>query len=470
MSEAARLRLEEVKKEKKLVEKELSVLVTVVEDLRKSRDALTPRSAAQDGVGSPRHNVSASPRSPSTTLSKSVSSPSPRSLLSPRELQGSPRSADALSSPRHSKPLSYLPEDLRGSREVIIVPPRGTKTPSPRRSLSVATRPVMPKLSVTSPPASPLQAEPVIREVLRTEEAYVRDLGLVLKHFVEPCRSVLRHDEVATLFANTDKLEELHKVFYAELCVESKLPHDVQNWGRVFKQHVMAFRTQYQRYTKNQGKARMCRIALEQGHEQFRATIAAALKHPDIRLTDLNSYLIKPVQRICKYPLLLRELSKAFEGMGIVNEAARRDLAESMAEMGDVLMEANDFMSTLRPSRMPTPEASVAVAGVFAPHEAVCEFCKKAVSPKERREEEGLLFHTGLCYVRYLGQYLSGVVLSREELDQALVRAQEEQARAQGLLQDADIEKALIVPSLQEHLRSVSARLDEDEDEIDDDP
>lgn len=142
--------------------------------------------------------------------------------------------------------------------------------------------------------------------------------------------------------------------------------------------------------------------------------LTKALKHPEIRLTDLNSYLIKPVQRICKYPLLLRELSKAFEGMGIVNDEAKNDLSIAMGGMSEVLKKANDYMSTLRSENAAPPSADAAVpapaVAAAAPVAAavvddglvgnICNFCKKPVSVAERRMEDGVVYHAELCYNR----------------------------------------------------------------------
>jgi hypothetical protein len=46
---------------------------------------------------------------------------------------------------------------------------------------------------------------------------------------------------------------------------------------------------------------------------QFRAFLAHMRNHRGCRGLDLLSFLIMPVQRVCKYPLLLRELMKSFK-------------------------------------------------------------------------------------------------------------------------------------------------------------
>ena len=105
------------------------------------------------------------------------------------------------------------------------------------------------------------------------------------------------------------------------------------------------FRELYQRYTKNQKAVRILRMRLMKEDEAFKTW---ALERQLTLRNDLNSFLILPVQRICKYPLLLRELNKSYDTLQVSNDAAKQDLEIAMAEMSDCLTEANDFMMTIR--------------------------------------------------------------------------------------------------------------------------
>jgi len=49
---------------------------------------------------------------------------------------------------------------------------------------------------------------------------------------------------------------------------------------------------------------------LQHSNAQFKAFLNECKKDPRCRLLNLYNFLIKPVQRLCKYPLLLRELYK----------------------------------------------------------------------------------------------------------------------------------------------------------------
>ena len=238
--------------------------------------------------------------------------------------------------------------------------------------------------------------DPIVNEILKTEETYLTDLGLIIEHFIKPCResSVISDEDIKTVFCNIEKLKALHEIVVVGLHAEGKKPAKIQNWGLVFKTYEASFRSEYQAYTKNQSKARVRRVELEED-EKFKAFLTAALAHPDLRLLDLNSYLIKPVQRICKYPLLLRELNKAFDGMGIVNEEAKKDLTIAMGGMNEVLKKANDYMTSLRSTRS-TPVGTARIA----PDGNVCAFCKKPVHASERRMEDGLVYHAELCFSR----------------------------------------------------------------------
>lgn len=59
---------------------------------------------------------------------------------------------------------------------------------------------------------------------------------------------------------------------------------------------------------------------------------------PATRHLDLASYLIKPVQRICKYPLLLLEIIKSTSSAHV----DRRNLEIALAKLQNVIMVIND--------------------------------------------------------------------------------------------------------------------------------
>lgn len=130
--------------------------------------------------------------------------------------------------------------------------------------------------------------DPIINEIIKTEEAYIRgkptkrefvfvvdscfaDLGLILEHFVTPCKegNIVSEEDLKIVFCNMEKLKKLHETVIVGLHAEAKKPPKIQNWGLVFKTYEASFRAEYQVYTKNQSKARARRLALEQ-EEKFK--------------------------------------------------------------------------------------------------------------------------------------------------------------------------------------------------------
>ena len=147
------------------------------------------------------------------------------------------------------------------------------------------------------------------------------------------------------LFCNVEELADLHAAVLAAFKLESRKSQQDQNWGAIIMLYNVEFRELYQRYTKNQKAVRILRMRLMKEDEAFKTW---ALERQLTLRNDLNSFLILPVQRICKYPLLLRELNKSYDTLQVSNDAAKQDLEIAMAEMSDCLTEANDFMMTIR--------------------------------------------------------------------------------------------------------------------------
>lgn len=336
----------------------------------------------------------------------------------------------------------------------------------------------------------------VVNELIKTEESYLADLETLISVFVVPCRHVLNSQEQLDLYCNVEALKGLHEAVVSEMRVEAGKAAEQQDWGAIFERHVEAFRREYQLYTKNQERSHAVRSELEKSNVAFGELMRQAARLPQVRRQDLKSFLIKPVQRICKYPLLLRELSKAMDGAGVQNLEAKRHLGQAMNAMSDVLKDANDFMRTLRPKRakqmseeLSKEEGNGNGAAVAAAAAAVvsCCFCGKPISSaSESRVSEDKPYHAGLCYLRSLSQQVS--LKAKEERSTVekktmqkkvvhRVKTEEENDldrvldRCANMAETFAVDSSFIIPNLvKTHSNDDDDNNDDDNEEIDPDP
>jgi cell division control protein 24 len=110
-------------------------------------------------------------------------------------------------------------------------------------------------------------------------------------------QQILNKTQVEELFANLPELLDFQRRFI--LALESTLAQapEEQRIGQLFLQHEQAFYV-YEPFCGNYKTA--TKIALQEKDK------LAALTHLIEPTYGLQSYLIKPVQRVCKYPLLLK--------------------------------------------------------------------------------------------------------------------------------------------------------------------
>ncbi|MEQ2179135.1 hypothetical protein GOODEAATRI_021512 [Goodea atripinnis] len=146
--------------------------------------------------------------------------------------------------------------------------------------------------------------EKILEELLSTEREYVKALGYVREHyFPELERADVPQDlrgQRGSIFGNLEKLHDFHRHYFLdelESCV--KEPFRV---GRCFLHHRESFAL-YALYSKN--KPQSDRLLTIHGKTFF--------KQKQLKLgdkMDLWSYLLKPVQRISKYSLLLQDMMR----------------------------------------------------------------------------------------------------------------------------------------------------------------
>ena len=184
----------------------------------------------------------------------------------------------------------------------------------------------------------------IMEELLHTERVYVQDLRTCLQTYltemtsgVEKKPAGIRNKE-ATIFGNMQDIFHFHSHVFLKELDGCRRPADV---GRCFVARAAEFERLYVDYCKN--KPASSKLVLEHGGAYFRHIQA---KHGLSFASSLDSCLLKPVQRMSKYHLLLRDLvSCCAEGEG-------GEIRDALEVMRGVPEKANDAMlASLQPAR-----------------------------------------------------------------------------------------------------------------------
>ncbi|KAJ1602795.1 hypothetical protein NDA14_001027 [Ustilago hordei] len=149
----------------------------------------------------------------------------------------------------------------------------------------------------------------VIRELLTTERKYVQDLE-VLQNYARALAQydILPPDTLHNLFGNLNKLVDVQRRFL--ICVEENVrrPPDEQHFGHVFMTMEEDFAV-YEPFCANYNLA--LDLINQEAHNLVRLKGMPSAQGCYLDPAyELPTFMIKPVQRICKYPLLLEQLLK----------------------------------------------------------------------------------------------------------------------------------------------------------------
>uniref|UniRef100_A0A803TPF8 Kalirin n=1 Tax=Anolis carolinensis TaxID=28377 RepID=A0A803TPF8_ANOCA len=173
----------------------------------------------------------------------------------------------------------------------------------------------------------------IMAELLQTEKAYVRDLHECLETYLWEMTSgveeippgILNKEHI--IFGNIQEIYDFHNnIFLKELEKYEQLPEDVGHcfvtWADKFQMYVT--------YCKN--KPDSSQLILEHA-----GTFFDEIQQRHGLANSISSYLIKPVQRITKYQLLLKELLTCCE-------EGKGELKDGLEVMLSVPKKANDAM------------------------------------------------------------------------------------------------------------------------------
>ncbi|KAM5283558.1 rho guanine nucleotide exchange factor TIAM2 isoform 3-T7 [Hipposideros larvatus] len=160
----------------------------------------------------------------------------------------------------------------------------------------------------------------VIQELVDTEKSYVKDLSCLFELYLEPLQNetFLTQDEMESLFGSLPEMLEFQKVFletledgisassdFNLLETPSQFRKLLFSLGGSFLYYADHFKL-YSGFCANHIKVQKV-LERAKTDKAFKAFLDA--RNPTKQHSStLESYLIKPVQRVLKYPLLLKEL------------------------------------------------------------------------------------------------------------------------------------------------------------------
>ncbi|TMW47178.1 hypothetical protein DOY81_007753, partial [Sarcophaga bullata] len=164
-----------------------------------------------------------------------------------------------------------------------------------------------------------VERKEIITEVVETEEKYGRDLQIILEEFCHPMlvAGLLTQEQLSAIFLNTEELLENNQTLAERMrdALDIALEQGdddllTVNIGKIFLESTQMLHA-FESYCVRQAGASLLLANLEKEKELLRIFLKVSqMENAVLRRMNLNSFLMVPVQRVTKYPLLLARLYK----------------------------------------------------------------------------------------------------------------------------------------------------------------
>uniref|UniRef100_A0A096MIL8 MCF.2 cell line derived transforming sequence-like 2 n=1 Tax=Poecilia formosa TaxID=48698 RepID=A0A096MIL8_POEFO len=177
----------------------------------------------------------------------------------------------------------------------------------------------------------------IITELIESERIYVEELQSIMEGYVaelnnsEICHLIppTLENKQDVLFGNLPEIYDFHnKTFLMELENCAVNPELIGTCFLKRKEELQV----YEKYCQNKPRSEV--VWRQCGDSLFFQECQKKLDHK----LSLDAYLLKPVQRITKYQLMLKEMLKCSKGEGMA------ELEEALATMLDIVKSVNDSM------------------------------------------------------------------------------------------------------------------------------
>ncbi|XP_055006529.1 dynamin-binding protein [Boleophthalmus pectinirostris] len=180
----------------------------------------------------------------------------------------------------------------------------------------------------------------VIEELLQTEKDYIKDLQMCVEEIIEPLQQKqVKNVDFEGLFGNITSVIDLSQRLFDEL-------QESDSIGKVFLTFKVELEEVYKIYCQNHDDS----ISLLETYEKNEAVQKHVLECLErlrgiyrgwgkTNYINLGSFLIKPVQRVMRYPLLLMEL------LGATPESHhdRTELTQALQAIKEINVNINEY-------------------------------------------------------------------------------------------------------------------------------
>uniref|UniRef100_A0A3B5N0B9 DH domain-containing protein n=1 Tax=Xiphophorus couchianus TaxID=32473 RepID=A0A3B5N0B9_9TELE len=277
-------------------------------------------------------SISSDERAPSATPSDPSDPPAsgqrPLSLISTLSSGSGSSRDDYVAPPPESEAsfgvdLNQNPSPEKRGRSFVHNNNNNNKASTPSRASS-RRQPALPFVGATMVPDPKLKyLDRIVMEIIETERMYVRDLKIIvedyLAHVIDESDLSNQPKLVCDLFGNIEDIYEFNSELLQDLercdndpvAIASCFVSKSEDFD-IYTQYCTSYPESVEALTKCMNNISVAKFFRDR---------QASLKHS----LPLGSYLLKPVQRILKYHLLLQEIAKHFgpqkEGYDVVEEA-----------------------------------------------------------------------------------------------------------------------------------------------------
>uniref|UniRef100_A0A672LEJ3 Dynamin-binding protein n=1 Tax=Sinocyclocheilus grahami TaxID=75366 RepID=A0A672LEJ3_SINGR len=176
----------------------------------------------------------------------------------------------------------------------------------------------------------------VIEELLQTEHDYIKDLQMCVKEIIHPLqKKQVQSIDFDGLFGNINSVIELSSRLYKTL-----QDTDSIGWSQVFLDYKGELEEVYKIYCQNHDDAISLLEAYEKDENIQKHVLECLEKlRGKTNYINLGSFLIKPVQRVMRYPLLLMELLNTTPE----SHHDRKQLAEAVISIKEINVNINEY-------------------------------------------------------------------------------------------------------------------------------